>query len=277
MDRTEVLVIGGGATGAGTARDLAMRGYQVTLLERSDFSCGATGRSHGMLHSGARYAVKDPRSASECASEAEVLRRVAPFCVEDTGGLFVGLDQGDEDYLPIFLQACQASGVRTREIGVDEALEREPALNQGARAVVEVADGYLDPFFLTQGNVRDARSCGARVLNYAEVVDMRVSRGRIEGVDYRDQRTGGIETIRPEMVVNATGAWADRIAGMAGMSIPLRVDKGSLVVMNGRMTQGLINRLRPPSDGDIIVPSHSSSIVGTTSVAIDDPDECHPT
>ncbi|MFP4196191.1 MAG: anaerobic glycerol-3-phosphate dehydrogenase subunit GlpA [Methanomassiliicoccales archaeon] len=277
MDRTEVLVIGGGATGAGTARDLAMRGFQVTLLERSDFSCGATGRSHGMLHSGARYAVKDPQSAVECATEGEVLRRIAPFCVEDTGGLFVGLTQEDEDYLPTFLRACQASGVRTREIGVEEALEREPVLNPGTKAAVEVNDGYLDPFFLTQGNVRDARSWGARVLNYAEVVDMRISGGRIEEVDYRDLRTGGIETTRPEMVVNATGAWADRIAGMAGMSISLRVDKGSLVVMNGRMTRALINRLRPPSDGDIIVPSHSSSIVGTTSVAIDDPDECHPT
>ena len=80
----DVIVIGGGASGAGTARDCAMRGLRTLLIERLDFTAGATGRNHGLLHSGARYAVTDRESASECISENMILRRIARHCVEDT-------------------------------------------------------------------------------------------------------------------------------------------------------------------------------------------------
>jgi glycerol-3-phosphate dehydrogenase len=66
------------------------------------------------------------------------------------------------------------------------------------------------------------------------------------------------------MVVNATGAWCSRVAAMAGVEIKMQLDKGSMVVFNGRVVNGLVNRLRPPGDGDIMVPHRSSSILGTT-------------
>ncbi len=80
----DVIIIGGGVTGAGTARDCALRGLRVLLVEKYDFSNGATGRNHGLLHSGARYAVTDPESASECIKENMILRRIARHCVEET-------------------------------------------------------------------------------------------------------------------------------------------------------------------------------------------------
>ena len=89
----DVIVIGGGATGAGTARDCAMRGLKTILIERLDFTAGATGRNHGLLHSGARYAHTDPESATECIKENIILKRIARHCVEDTGGLFVTLPE----------------------------------------------------------------------------------------------------------------------------------------------------------------------------------------
>ncbi len=76
--RTEVLIIGGGATGAGIARDLALRGIPSLLVEKGDFTSGASGRNQGLLHSGARYAVNDPEAARECISENRILRRIAP-------------------------------------------------------------------------------------------------------------------------------------------------------------------------------------------------------
>ena len=85
----EVLVIGGGSTGVGVARDAAMRGFSTILVERGDLATGTTGRFHGLLHSGGRYAVKDPQAARECIAENVVLRRIAADCIEDTGGLFV--------------------------------------------------------------------------------------------------------------------------------------------------------------------------------------------
>ena len=94
----DVIVIGGGATGAGTARDCAMRGLKTLLVERKDFTAGATGRNHGLLHSGARYAVTDQESAAECISENMILRRIARHCVEETGGLFITLPEDDLAY-----------------------------------------------------------------------------------------------------------------------------------------------------------------------------------
>src|SRR5437764_13549803 len=81
---TEVLVVGGGSTGAGVARDAAMRGFATVLVERGDLADGTTGRFHGLLHSGGRYAVKDKPAAVECIVENAIVRRVAADCVEDT-------------------------------------------------------------------------------------------------------------------------------------------------------------------------------------------------
>lgn len=92
---SDVIIIGGGATGAGIARDCALRGLSVTLLERHDIATGATGRNHGLLHSGARYAVTDAESARECIAENQILRRIARHCVEPTNGLFITLPEDD--------------------------------------------------------------------------------------------------------------------------------------------------------------------------------------
>src|SRR3990170_7918498 len=104
---TEVLVIGGGSTGAGVLRDAAMRGFSATLVERGDLATGTTGRFHGLLHSGGRYAVKDPKSAEECIRENRVLRRIAADCIEDTGGLFVTTPLDDATYADRFAEACR--------------------------------------------------------------------------------------------------------------------------------------------------------------------------
>ena len=82
----DVIIVGGGITGAGTARDCAMRGLKVLLVERHDIATGATGRNHGLLHSGARYAVTDKESAEECIKENMILRKIARHCVEETEG-----------------------------------------------------------------------------------------------------------------------------------------------------------------------------------------------
>src|SRR6185436_525713 len=118
---TDVLVIGGGATGAGVLRDLALRGIRAVLVEKGDLTHGTTGRYHGLLHSGGRYVVKDPQSATECARENEILRRIMPHCLEDTGGLFVLTPADDEAYVERFLRGCRDTGVPVAEIAVREA------------------------------------------------------------------------------------------------------------------------------------------------------------
>src|SRR6476469_5340974 len=125
---TEVLVIGGGATGAGVAWDAALRGYDVILVDRADRGEGTSGRFHGLLHSGGRYVVKDPVAARECVVENPIVRRIAADCVEDTGGLFVSTPWDDPAYGDDFLRGCQETGLPVEEIPVAEALRQEPRL-----------------------------------------------------------------------------------------------------------------------------------------------------
>ena len=105
-----VLIVGGGGTGGALAHDLALRGVQVTLVERGEFTSGTTGRHHGLLHSGARYAVNDEESAIECIEENMLLRRIAPGSFEENDGLFVGITDEDMAYLPSFLEGCERDG-----------------------------------------------------------------------------------------------------------------------------------------------------------------------
>ena len=107
----DVIVIGGGATGAGIARDCARRGIRVLLIERFDISTGATGRNHGLLHSGARYAVTDQESAEECIKENRILRRIASHCVEETDGLFLSLPEDDIQYQAKFVDVPESGPI----------------------------------------------------------------------------------------------------------------------------------------------------------------------
>jgi glycerol-3-phosphate dehydrogenase len=270
---TGVVVIGGGSTGAGVLRDLAMRGIDAILLEKGDLASGTTGRSHGLLHSGARYCVNDPPAAIECVEEARILRRIAKSTIEDTGGYFVCVTEEDERWSPQFVKGCQATGVVCERISVSEARRREPVLSERLRSAFWVpGDGHLDPFYLVMGNVASARRRGAAVRTYCEVTGFIKEGDRISGVVTRDAMTGEQSSIACEAVINACGAWAGLISGLAGVEVKVVPMKGVMVVLSHRIAHAAINRCHPPGDGDIIVPALSVSILGTTSTPASDPD-----
>ena len=125
----DVIIVGGGITGAGTARDCAMRGLKVLLIERHDIATGATGRNHGLLHSGARYAVTDKESATECIEENMILRRIARHCVDETEGFFITLPEDDLDYQKKFVESCLAAGISAEVIDPKDAIRMEPSVN----------------------------------------------------------------------------------------------------------------------------------------------------
>src|SRR3990172_4902515 len=163
---TEILVIGGGATGTGTIRDLAMRGYKAILVEKRDFSHGTTGRYHGLLHSGGRYVVKDPLAAAECIAENRILRRIMPHCIEDTGGFFVLAPGDDPEYPHFFIAGCRAVGIPVEEISTNLMLREEPTLNPKISRCFRVPDAAADSFLASELNVASAREYGAQVFTY---------------------------------------------------------------------------------------------------------------
>ena len=124
-----VCVIGGGGTGIATAYDLALNQIPVLLVERGEFTSGTTGRHHGQLHSGARYAVGDRDIARECLEESLILRRIAFQALEYNGGLFVALETDELEYAEEFIPACREVGIPARRLTGDQARELEPALS----------------------------------------------------------------------------------------------------------------------------------------------------
>lgn len=268
--KTEVLIIGGGATGAGIARDLSLRGIPSLLIEKGDFLSGASGRNHGLLHSGGRYVVSDPEAARECIAENRILRKIAPHCIEETDGLFVSLPEDGLDFRNRFIQACEEAALPTRLLSREEALSLEPGLNPDLLSAVKVPDGAIDPFELVLANAKDAEAHGAGSLLHTEVTSLLVDGDRVKTVLAKDLLHGEEYLIEASYVINATGAWADQLLKLAGLRIAVALSKGSMLITNQRLSHRVINRCRPPSDGDIVVPNHTVSILGTTSVRLED-------
>lgn len=265
---TEVIIIGGGATGAGIARDCALRGIKCILLERRDIATGATGRNHGLLHSGARYAVKDRESATECIEENKILRKIARHCVDETEGLFITLPEDDLAYQKTFLDACSASGIEAIVIDPKLAKYMEPSVNPNLVGAVVVPDGSIDPFRLTASNMMDATENGAKVFTYCEVKGLIREGGKVIGVNVYDHKNRVDRQFFAEVVVNAGGIWGQGIAEYADLKIKMFPAKGALLVMGHRINKMVINRCRNPADADILVPGDTICVIGTTSSRI---------
>ena len=261
----DVIVIGGGITGAGTARDCAMRGLKVLLVERNDYSTGATGRNHGLLHSGARYAVTDHESATECIKENMILRKIARHCVEETEGLFITLPEDDINFQSTFVQKCSEAGISAEIIDPELAKIMEPAVNHDLIGAVKVPDASIDPFRLTMANVLDAQLHGAEALVYHEVVDVLIEQDRVVGVKLRNNHNGEVFNAYATITINAAGIWGSLIAQMAGVKINMFPAKGSLLIFGHRVNNMVINRCRKPANADILVPDDAVCVIGTTS------------
>jgi glycerol-3-phosphate dehydrogenase len=274
---TQVLIIGGGVTGTGLARDLALRGVNCLLVDKQDINAGASGGNHGLLHSGARYIASDPASARECREEAATIKRLAPQCVEETGGLFVAVKGDDETYIADFADRCARCGIVAESVDPKDALEMEPILSPDTIAAFAVADASIDPFKLSLDNLAQASTLGTRQLVHHKVVGFDKRAGHIERARLTDQRNGSEVCVVADQIVNAGGAWAGEVAAMAGARINMVYSQGSLIISQMRLGERVINRLRKASDADILVPAGTVSIFGTTARRIDAPDKCRPT
>lgn len=269
---TEVLVIGGGVTGCGVLFDLAQRGFKCLLVERGALSMGTSGRFHGLLHSGGRYAVKDPHAAAECIQENAILRQIMPHAIEDTGGFFVTTPWDPPDFADTFQKSCGDVGIPCEEIPIAEMLRREPLLNPDISRCFVVPDGSIETWEACQSLVDSAQEFGAETLLFHKITDILVSQNQVTGAVAENVITGEKVTIECDMVVNAAGAWGGKIAQMAGCDVTVHAGKGTMVAMNYRMVNTVINRCLPPDDGDILVPVGTVAVMGTTSIKVDDPD-----
>jgi len=241
-------------------------------VERGEIASGTTGRNHCLLHSGGRYAVKDQESAVECIEERNILARIMSWEMELNDGLFVAITDEDMDFKPKFMEGCTQCGIPAEDLPVATALKMEPLLNPALKAAVRVPDGVFEPYRFCLTFLASAQRYGAEVYPYTEAIEMLKDNHAVTGVRVKDRRTGAVRDIGADMVVNAGGPWADRIAHMAGVDVPVRPTAGVMVSVDRRLNNMVINRLNKPSDGDIVVPQRETSIIGTSSWTVPDPD-----
>jgi glycerol-3-phosphate dehydrogenase len=273
MGKARVVIIGAGFTGVAVAHDLVLRGFDVTVVDRGPICNGTSGRTHGLLHCGGRYAVKDHESAIECIDENTILRKIVPQVIEPNGGLFVALTEADLEYGEQFIEGCEACHIPIEELKPQEALRLEPNLNPGLLAAFTVPDGTFDPLRLALSFAATAKHNGAKFRLYTELKDFVLDgKGNVAGVKLLDRTNGELYELGSDMVVNATGAWAGQIADMAGAAVPVKPTPGVMVAYDERFCERAINRLCPPADGDIALPQRRMMVVGTTSYEVDDLD-----
>ncbi len=270
---TEILILGGGATGLGAAWDAALRGFKTVVLEKGGLAHGTSGRYHGLLHSGGRYVIRDPQSARECAAENATLRRIIPSAIEDTGGYFLSTPADPADYADQFLAACQTCAVPVTEITPAQALQREPLLNPRLGRVFQVQDAACDSFDALHLLAHGLRAAGGEVFLRHRVTGILKSGDRVVGVAGENLATGEPFTFHADLILNCSGPWAGHLAALAGCEIKVAAGKGVMIAMNSRLVNTVVNRLKPPADGDILVPVGTVSVIGTTDTAVPSPDQ----
>lgn len=237
FDKPHAIIIGAGFTGCALAHDLALRGCTVTVVERGEIASGTSGRTHGLLHSGGRYCVTDQEAAIECIDENITLRKIAKQCIEFNGGLFIALDDADLEYAPKFVDGAEACHIPLEKVTAKEAVQLEPNINPGVILAYRVPDGAFDPLRLALAFAASARKNAAQFKTFHEVTGLlQDGKGIVIGVEVWDRASGNKISLRGDIVINATGAWAGQIAAMAKVVVPVVPTPGVMVAFDRRLT-----------------------------------------
>ena len=287
----DLVIVGGGITGAGIARDAALRGLRVALFEKGDYGSGTSSKSSKLIHGGLRYLEHGEIGlVFESVSERAIQSKVAPHLVRPLPFL-----------VPIYEQS--RPGLEVMNIGLwiydtlamfrapklhktfrgAKAHEIEPALaTEGLTGAIEYYDYITDDARLVLENVIDARAQGADCRSYTEVTGIERAEGRVTGVRVRDVLTGAEDTVRARMVIMAAGAWTDEMVGGLGIDTGrtlLRRTKGvHLVFPQAKLPLDRAVTLLSPVDGRVMfaIPWRGRTVIGTTDTDFDGvADEVH--
>ena len=278
----DILVIGGGATGAGIAVDAATRGFQVLLLEREDFGKGTSSRSTKLVHGGVRYLEQgNIPLVMEALRERGLLRRNAPHLVHDMSFLVPNYQWWEAPFFGIGMKlydtlAGRYGFGRSKVLSRAETLALLPTLHQdGLRGGVLYHDGQFDDARLLIQLIETAADAGAAVLNYAPVVALHKNgQGTIAGVTALDTETGEHFDLKAKVVINATGVFTDELRRLADPSAATMVSpsQGIHLVLDRSFLPGSTALMVPrTSDGRVLfaIPWHEHTVVGTTDTPID--------
>jgi glycerol-3-phosphate dehydrogenase len=277
----DMIVVGGGATGVGVAIDAASRGYDVLLLEQSDFGKGTSSRSTKLAHGGVRYLEQGNIGlVMEALKERGLLLQNAPHLVRDLAFIVPNYDWWEAPFYGLGLKLYQLLAGKygfgtSRILSREETLEHLPTLKtEGLRGGAVYYDGQFDDARLLIHMVATAFEQGAMLLNYVEVAElMKDAQGFVNGVKGRDVETGNEVRATAKVVINATGAFSDLLRRRAEPSATPMIapSQGIHLVFDSSFLQGDSAIMVPhTSDGRVLfaIPWHGHTLVGTTDTPI---------
>jgi glycerol-3-phosphate dehydrogenase len=265
MRNYDVVIIGGGATGTATFRDLSMRGFHPALIEKNSLASGTTFASHQNLVGGMRYVITDPITAKECASENEIISRIAPTLVGKTDNYFVGFRN---DYTEQALKKAEELRVIFRKKDADEVKKEIPALSNNIDIVIETEDRNFDAVGFCRLNCLSAKKNGGDLVENTQISNI-----NCDGNEFLLSTSEG--KIASTYIVNATGAWVNFIANKVHVNLPVLYNQGTIIVQRTLSPRGL-QFFHAPSDADAYIVHGREAWLGTTSTNLEDLYEAGP-
>ncbi len=259
----KALVIGAGITGLFTTLYLAREGIDVTLIDRDNILSGTSGKFHGMLHSGARYSTNDQVSARECMAENRKLSEIASKYIINTGGYFVAVSEEEADFGNKLAKTNGECGIPTEEVDLEEFLKlREPGIGENAVRVFSVPDKVIHAYGLGMSVASEAVMNGAKISPNTNFKMLDSEEIIFPGHEWLNGKF--------DFLFNTAGPWIMDVAKSLKMEgVQISPALGLMSVYPGRWVNSVINRMRPPSDGDILVPYGENTILGTMAVLTD--------
>lgn len=265
MKEYDVIIIGGGITGAGIARDCALRGLKTILFEKNHFSSGATSTSTGLIHGGMRYLLYDVPTTKISCIDSGYIYKIAPHLLSRKIFLmpiFKNHPQGiekTETVLEIYDRYQPLKGGKPHQrLTKKEALKLEPGLSPEITGALTLDEWGVDPYKLTMANLKSAGMAGADVVENVGVTGFLQENHAVVGIETKNIK------VRGKIVCNATGPWGSAVAKLAGAQVNLRPAKGVHLVFEPALSPfGIIT---DAVDGRFIfmVPRENSTLIGCT-------------
>ncbi len=246
----DVIILGGGVNGLGTARDCAQRGLRVLLLEKGDLASGASGGNSGMIHGGPRYMLTDPAVTRLACQDSGYIQRIAPHLLFRIPFLLPFTSARERASLyeravhyatEVFFSTYDRfqplkHGKPSVRLSAGELYRLEPGLRPGLHGAVTFDEWGIDPHRLCVLNALAARAHGAEVRTWTEAREVVRQEGRVTGVRWLDALTGETGVARAPVVFNATGAWSPALAARSGATVRMRPGKGVHLVLDRRLS-----------------------------------------
>lgn len=282
VEEVDVIVVGGGINGTGAARDLALRGLSVVLLEKRDFGAGATGASSGMIHGGVRYLTHEPAVTKLSCTDSGSVQKIAshmifriPFLFPFRRGIKVeGMPPGMALHLTDSLLSAYdlyqplKGGKQHQRLTPEEALALEPGLSPDIMGALSFDEWGIDAARLCLVNALSAAEAGALVLNHSKVVgflnESEEGQGPVRGVRVMDTLTGEERLLFSKAVLNAAGPWGEQVATGAGATVKLRPTKGVHLVVGGRISNYALSVTAVDGRAVFLEPWQDVTLIGTT-------------